>query len=252
VLAVATAATAAGAAQPPPTVPEERRRVVGSVERMVVRVRCAQPVRAKADGHLSLTYEYGSGVVLTTDGWIATAAHVVAPCTKTGSTSSAGVGVMGVDMAGYVAADIAAVDGGADIALLRVNPHALPHLEAVQWQGCAAPGDEALTYALGIRADAEPRAFELGIVRGSRIDRTTRIQEHVDGPKRKTEPWIAISQQILRGYSGGAILDAKACLLGLIVGAPEVGGQWTEFSYGIATNAIAKLFLASVPLHRNP
>jgi S1-C subfamily serine protease len=148
---------------------------------------------------------------------------------------------MGIDMDGYVPADVVAEDRDSDVALLRVGPRALKRPRPVQRHGCAALANGAQTYVLGIRADAEPKAFELGVVRGTALDRANRIKELLAEPARRSRTWVAVSQQIQHGYSGGPILDGTGCLVGLIVGAPEMSGRWSEFSYGADAISLAQL-----------
>jgi hypothetical protein len=81
------------------------------------------------------------------------------------------------------------------------------------------------------------------VIEGVFIDGSLRLAELYKNDMEERGPWVAISQQIFPGYSGGAILNASGALTGIVVGAPELRGEWRDFSFGVSAQAIERLLL---------
>jgi S1-C subfamily serine protease len=187
-------------------------------------------------------YTYGTGVLVNGEGRIVTAFHLV----RDRKRSLAGIEEVAIFLRAsrsYVPVDVIAEDPISDIAVLRASPRALPYGKFFSIaKGRPLPKVGERSYVIGLRADASEDSFEVGIVGGTFIDAGSRLEELARGKKLGPGPWITVSQMILFGYSGGAIIDGSGELIGIVVGAPELKGKWAEFSYGSGVDAVLRLF----------
>ncbi|HVT59516.1 MAG TPA: serine protease [Thermoanaerobaculia bacterium] len=184
-------------------------------------------------------YSYGTGVLVGADGTIVTANHVVRDHQR--ATGRETVGILTRGSRHYLPVDIVAQDADSDIALLRASPRLLGHKSFFALGPPRLPKPGERSYVVGLRAAAAAESFEIGIIGGSFVDATKRLTELAGGRRPGIGPWITVSQITLQGYSGGAVLDAPGNLVGIVVGAPEWKGEWSEFSYGVGIEALLRL-----------
>lgn len=217
---------------------------LAGIEARIVRIRTL--VRATLDPKVPTgvvyEYSYGTGAVIGSDGLIATVHHLL----RNRQRPIAGgedVAILTSTSSNYLPVDVLLEDPASDTALLRANPRALRSGKHFDLPPEAAPlplpGERS--YVVGLRAEAPAESFEMGIIRGTFIEARERLAEIAAGRPMGQGPWVTISQMILQGYSGGAILDGSGNLIGLVVGAPEWKGRWVEFSYGVGIEAILNL-----------
>jgi S1-C subfamily serine protease len=212
------------------------------IAQRIVRIRSLTKVRIdpKAPQGLVYEYTYGTGELISADGLIATAYHLVRDRQKS-ILGAEEVAVLVRDAKNYVPVDVIAEDPASDVALLQVNPRALPERKYFSMERTSLPEPGERSYVVGLRAEAAADELELGIVAGRFLDARKRLEELAGEKKLGPGPWITISQMILMGYSGGAILDSSGHLVGIVGGAPELHGKWVELSYGTGVEAVMRL-----------
>lgn len=224
-----------------PCAPRADAPVIGELLDRFVRVRALVSIRLdpRFPGEYVRKYEYGSGTILE-DGLIATAYHTLEGWNEV-PASDRELSILTAETRSYTPVSLTAVDPERDLALLQANPRVLPRRSA----NCYATerdhraGDNVV-YAVGFRSDAEPELFEASLVRGMLLERAGRIAELRGETGTPQMAWIAVSQQILPGFSGGGFVDRGGRLLGMILGAPTADGRWREFSYGVSVLEMLK------------
>ncbi len=211
----------------------------------IVRVRTLIAIRIDPKKPESLVYEYsyGTGVLLPDPGLVATVQHLVRARLDIPEGEQE-VAIMTRDSAGYLPVDVIAEDAESDLAILSANRRAVPRDKSLQPDFDALAPIGADAYVLGIRAAAPPENFEVGVISGRFVEGEKQLVE-VGGDSYRDRPWLAVSQKILPGYSGGAILNADGAFVAIIVGAPFHSDQWTDFSFGIGIEALAPLLKRS-------
>ncbi len=207
----------------------------------IVRVRTLIGIRIDSESPESLVYDYsyGTGVLLPEPGLVATAQHLVRARFDVPEGEQE-VAIMTRDSAGYLPVDVVTEDAESDLAILSANRRAVPRSKYFRPSSGSPPPIGAEAYVLGIRAAAPPEDFEVGVISGRFVKGEERLIE-VGGDSYRDRPWLAVSQKILPGYSGGAILDAGGTLVAIVVGAPFHGDEWTGFSFGISVEALVPL-----------
>lgn len=214
---------------------------LAAMESQLVRVRALVRLRLNPNspGELMREYEYGSGVVIG-DGRVLTAYHTVRGWADV-PASDREIAVMPATAKTYSPVALDATDQAKDVAVLKANPWTL----RASSPSCTSrdaddvqPG--AIVWAAGFPAAADSSFFELGLIRGVVLERDARITQ-LRGEQRRAFRWIAVSQEVPPGFSGGALFDEHGALLGMILGAPMVSGRWQEFSYGIRLSELAHI-----------
>ncbi len=229
----------------PPTVKDQRQAdfagCLEEIEARIVRVRTLSKTRIdpKVPEGMVYEYTYGTGVFVDGEGTIATAFHLVRDRQKS-LVGVEDVAILFRSSRSYIPVDVIAQDPINDVALLRVSPRALPQRKYFILRS-APPNPGERSYVVGLRAEAAADSFEVGIVGGTFVDAGLRMETLAGDRKLGPGPWITISQMILFGYSGGAILDGSGNLVGIVGGAPELKGKWVEFSYGTGIEAVLRL-----------
>lgn len=215
---------------------------IHELEQRVVRVRTLKSFRfdSSSRGEVIYDYTYGSGAVLGSQGIIVTAYHLVRDRNKVAEQRRE-VAVLFAGSERYVPSEVIAEDARADLALLRVNRRALPSGGGFSSHRASQPRTGDPSYVVGLRAEAAPESFEVGVIAGQFLDPSARLESLYHGDLEGRGPWVGITQRIFPGYSGGPILDASGALQGIVVGAPEVEGEWKEFSFGVSAERIDQL-----------
>lgn len=153
----------------------------------------AVSVETTACGHASRTS--GAGVIVE-DGWVLSAAHVVA-----GAGSVDVVGPFG-----RTPADIVVLDRQNDLALLRVEGATASLVEIAE----ASPGDELL-----LGGGGPSGSFSATILRAVDV----RI-EAVRSEERVSRLGYEIDERVALGDSGGGVYDTDGHLVGVVFGRP--------------------------------
>jgi S1-C subfamily serine protease len=138
----------------------------------------------------------GSGIIVSSDGYVVTNAHVVH-----GRTSALSVRIAGDDV---LPAEVVGEDRASDLAVLRVNAWNLPSLVL----------DETRRLRVGqlVLAIGNPLRFERSVSLGV----VSAIERSLPGPGRRPfEGLVQTDAAINPGNSGGPLLDARGSVVGI-------------------------------------
>jgi len=138
----------------------------------------------------------GSGIIVSSDGYVVTNAHVVH-----GRASALSVRIAGDDV---LAAEVVGEDRASDLAVLRVNAWNLPSLVL----------DETRRLRVGqlVLAIGNPLRFERSVSLGV----VSAIERSLPGPGRRPfEGLVQTDAAINPGNSGGPLLDARGSVVGI-------------------------------------
>jgi len=138
----------------------------------------------------------GSGIIVSSDGYVVTNAHVVH-----GRADALSVRIAGDDV---LAAEVVGEDRASDLAVLRVNAWNLPSLVL----------DETRRLRVGqlVLAIGNPLRFERSVSLGV----VSAIERSLPGPGRRPfEGLVQTDAAINPGNSGGPLLDARGSVVGI-------------------------------------
>jgi putative serine protease PepD len=159
----------------------------------------------------------GSGVVLTTDGLLATNQHVVDGAIQ--------VRVVFADGRSY-GAEIVGTDALTDLAVLRIEAAGLTAVELGSMDSMSI-GDTAIAVGSPLGLDGGP-SVTVGVI--SAFDR--RVQTSID---EQLYGMLQTDAPITRGSSGGALVDDRGRLIGITtaIGVSDVGAEGLGFAIPI-------------------
>jgi serine protease Do len=176
----------------------------------------------------SVESSLGSGVIVSTDGYILTNNHVVAG--ESGRISLRQLPAITVALADKreMKADIVGVDPSTDLALLKIDARNLP---VMTW------GDSArLKVAEWVLAIGNPyqlsETVTLGIV--SAIGRRVGISDYED--------FIQTDAAINPGNSGGALVNARGELIGINTAIFSQSGGYQGIGFAVPSNLARRVF----------
>ena len=164
----------------------------------------------------------GSGVIVSSDGYIITNNHVVADAVKTTITLN--------DKREYNGT-IIGTDPSADLALIKIDAKDLPYLEfdnsdnlrIGEWVlAVGNPMNLTSTVTAGI-ISAKARQLDLGSKGGSE------------------ECYLQTDAAVNSGNSGGALVNAKGRLVGINTAIASGNGYYTGYSFAIPSNIVQKI-----------
>ena len=165
----------------------------------------------------------GSGVIVSSDGYIITNNHVVADAVKTTITLN--------DKREYNGT-IIGTDPSADLALIKIDAKDLPYLEfdnsdnirIGEWVlAVGNPMNLTSTVTAGI-ISAKARQLDLGSKGGSE------------------ECYLQTDAAVNSGNSGGALVNAKGRLVGINTAIASGNGYYTGYSFAIPSNIVKKTY----------
>lgn len=179
----------------------------------------------------------GSGVIVQADGAILTAYHLVKNAVQVQVQLKSGEVFDRVELLG--------VDERRDIAALRVTGHGLPALAMASVEG-VKPGEAvyAVSNPVGLAWTASSGIFS-----------AWRLADEVEGAG-KGFRLLQFTAPVSPGSSGGALVDAKGNLLGLVIGTKL--GQNLNFAVpaesvmGLTKLVVTKTFSSGSQLHLRP
>lgn len=209
----------------------------------VVRVRSLSRVTLDPGfpGGLISEFDYGTGVLVGQSGLILTAQHLIRDRSLLPEESQK-VAILTRTSPGYLPVEVVAEDPTRDVAVLRATPRFLPKDRTLDADPAKStrPVVGSTAFVIGIRADAPPDDFEVGVIEGRFVDASSQLVE-IGGDKYESDLYVCVSQRIFLGYSGGAVLDGSGRLVGIVVGAPYKGDQWIGFSFGVSIETLENL-----------
>lgn len=194
--------------------------VVAAAERSVATVLAEGP---QAGGRSRRGASLGSGVVLSGDGLLLTAAHVVAGAERIA------VKVFG---AGPVPARLVFLDRSADVALVRLAPSGVALHPAVLGDSDRLRKGEAI-YVIGNPGGLE-RSLSVGVVSGRHP-----LGQILGGAVEAD--LIQTDAAMNPGNSGGPMFDSSGAVIGLAQAIVSEGGGSQGLGFGLPINTVKKL-----------
>lgn len=190
---------------------------------------------------------YGSGVIISTDGYIVTNNHVV--------TGADEITVTLNERTTYPA-KVIGTDENTDVALIKIEANNLPfipfgnsdNLKVGEWVlAVGNPMNLGTTVTAGI---VSAKARNLGIIDGEKNERQNQynpfLQQQPQQPSKSSkslslESFIQTDAAVNPGNSGGALVNLQGDLVGINTAIISPTGTFAGYSFAIPVNIVAKV-----------
>ena len=169
---------------------------------------------------------YGSGVIISSDGYIVTNNHVVQDAERIQVT---------LNDKRVLEAQLIGTDPATDLALIKVNA---TDLKAIPFgnSDSARVGQPVLAIGNPFNLTSTVTA---GII--SAKARNVGIIDNSRGIESPIESFIQTDAAVNPGNSGGALVDASARLIGVVTAIASADGYYTGYSFAIPANLVSKV-----------
>ncbi|PHI19963.1 protease Do [Lewinellaceae bacterium SD302] len=165
----------------------------------------------------------GSGVIISSDGYIATNNHVISGASR--------ITVM-LDNQSEYEAEVVGVDQTTDLALLRIDETALPYLSF---------GDsDSLRIGEWVLAGGNPFNLESTVTAGI-VSAKGRSIDVLEGEDR-IESFIQTDASVNPGNSGGALVNDRGQLIGIVTAILTTSGRHEGYAFAIPGNLARRIF----------
>jgi len=165
----------------------------------------------------------GSGVIVSSDGYIITNNHVVADAVKTTITLN--------DKREY-AGTIVGTDPSADLALIKIEAEGLPYLKFAN--------SDSLRLGQWVLAVGNPMNLTSTVTAG--IISAKARQLEISGKGATEETYLQTDAAVNSGNSGGALVNAEGRLVGINTAIASGNGFYTGYSFAIPSNIVKKIY----------
>ena len=183
-----------------------------------------QPPRQKQQNNEPVQTGLGSGVILSSDGYIVTNNHVVEGADK--------LEVLLNDNSTYEAR-IIGTDEATDLALIKIDAEGLPAITF---------GDsEAVKIGEWVLAVGNPFGFNSTVTAGIVSAKARSLNQNNRGGKMGIESFIQTDAALNPGNSGGALVNLKGELIGINAVIYSNTGSYTGFSFAIPSSIVKKV-----------
>ncbi|MBQ6069615.1 MAG: trypsin-like peptidase domain-containing protein [Bacteroidales bacterium] len=169
---------------------------------------------------------YGSGVIISDDGYIVTNNHVVQDAERISVT---------LNDKRVVSASLVGNDPATDLAVIKIDASDL-HPIAFGNSDSARVGQPVLAIGNPFNLTSTVTA---GII--SAKARNMGIIENTRGKESTIEAFIQTDAAVNPGNSGGALVDASAKLIGIVTAIASADGYYTGYSFAIPSNLVKKV-----------
>ncbi len=169
---------------------------------------------------------YGSGVIISEDGYIVTNNHVVQDAERISVT---------LNDKRVLEAKLVGTDPATDLALLKIDAKGLTVLKFGD-SDSARVGQPVLAIGNPFNLTSTVTA---GII--SAKARNVGIIDNVRGMESPIESFIQTDAAVNPGNSGGALVDANANLIGIVTAIASADGYYTGYSFAIPSNLAKKV-----------
>lgn len=169
---------------------------------------------------------YGSGVIISSDGYIVTNNHVVQDADRISVT---------LNDKRVLPAILVGNDPATDLALIKIEAD---HLTTIPFgnSDSARVGQPVLAIGNPFNLTSTVTA---GII--SAKARNMGIIDNNRGMESPIESFIQTDAAVNPGNSGGALVDSKACLIGIVTAIASADGYYTGYSFAIPANLAQKV-----------
>ena len=165
----------------------------------------------------------GSGVIISSDGYIATNNHVISGASK--------IMVM-LDNQSEYEAEVIGVDQTTDLALLRINESDLPYL--------SFGNSDSLRIGEWVLAGGNPFNLESTVTAGI-VSAKGRSIDVLEGEDR-IESFIQTDASVNPGNSGGALVNDRGQLIGIVTAILTTSGRHEGYAFAIPGNLARRIF----------
>jgi Do/DeqQ family serine protease len=166
----------------------------------------------------------GSGVVISSDGYIVTNNHVIDRADE--------IEILLNDNRTYPA-EIIGTDPTTDLALLKIEEEGLPHMVF---------GDsDALRIGEWVLAVGNPFEFRSTVTAGIVSQKARNINILRDGENLQVEAFIQTDAAVNPGNSGGALVDLKGRLVGINTAIATHTGSFEGYSFAVPASLVKKV-----------
>lgn len=181
---------------------------------------------------------YGSGVIISPDGYIVTNNHVVEGADEISVT---------LNERKTYSAKVVGADPNTDIALIKIDAQNLPvisfgnsdNLKVGEWVlAVGNPMNLASTVTAGI---VSAKARNLGIIANEGNDNPFQNQKPSSKSNLSIESFIQTDAAVNPGNSGGALVNLRGELVGINTAIISPTGSFTGYSFAIPVNLVAKV-----------
>ena len=181
---------------------------------------------------------YGSGVIISEDGYIVTNNHVVEEADEINVT---------LNERSTYPAKVIGTDPNTDIALIKIDAKDLPviafgnsdKLKVGEWVlAVGNPMNLTSTVTAGI---VSAKARNLGIIRSEKNENLYQNQRSSSKSNLSIESFIQTDAAINPGNSGGALVNLRGELVGINTAIISPTGSFTGYSFAIPVNIVAKV-----------
>lgn len=169
---------------------------------------------------------YGSGVIISDDGYIVTNNHVVQDAESIQVT---------LNDKKVLPAQLIGTDPATDLALIKIDAADLKYIPFGD-SDSARVGQPVLAIGNPFNLTSTVTA---GII--SAKARNVGIIENARGMESPIESFIQTDAAVNPGNSGGALVDAKAHLIGIVTAIASADGYYTGYSFAIPSNLARKV-----------
>lgn len=165
----------------------------------------------------------GSGVIISSDGYIVTNNHVIQNATKVQVT---------FNNRDVQIAEVVGTEPAMDLALLKIKGNNYPYLSF---------GDsDALKLGQWVLAIGYPLNLETTVTAGIVSAKSRSIGINQRNAQNAIESFIQTDAAVNPGNSGGALIDAAGNLVGINTAIASPTGAYAGYSYAIPANLVAK------------
>jgi len=166
----------------------------------------------------------GSGVIITTDGYIVTNNHVIDEADQIEVT---------LDDNRKYNAQLVGKDPNTDLALLKIKEKGLPHLQF--------GNSDALQVGEWVLAVGNPFNLTSTVTKGIVSAKARTIDIPQNKNQMRIEAFIQTDAAVNRGNSGGALVNLKGELVGINTAIASNTGNFTGYSFAIPASIVKKI-----------
>jgi S1-C subfamily serine protease len=204
--------------------------LISIIEKTVVRIRVCSEVTLSPDNYEFIyKFNYGTGIVIHTEGYILTADHVLQ---SKNCNSSQSIWVQNPKSNEWISPQIIKRNEKLDLALLQVGEQFEDIIEFSETR--LLTGDKAWVAGFPDNPQLQDKNIVLSL--GNINNPSFNFKEKENNPDNRK--LIQISNYVIPGFSGGPLLDEEGKLLGVILYIIEKKGIWHGESFAIDVQKI--------------
>lgn len=167
---------------------------------------------------------FGSGVIISVDGYIVTNNHVIDKADQIEVT---------LDDNRKYTAKVVGVDADTDLALLKIEANKLPYL--------VFGNSEKLEVGEWVLAVGNPFNLTSTVTKGIVSAKARRAELYKLGSGIKIEAFIQTDAAVNRGNSGGALVNLKGELVGINTAISTPNGSFAGYSFAIPSSIVQRI-----------